>query len=213
MKIKSRGLGRKELVMDFRRYEISREGDDVVVSGTITEPVNWDFAIRMSPQDIPGMVRVAVSPRTFGLGARWVAHVFRSLFRWLTRSDRRQERPIEQAGQEPRTASTKAAARIPQPATPAASMPFRDSAVTPAEVPEGSATPGSPPARQVPEVVPAGVAAETPRLRLVHGAASPPTRTAAARARARPEGPPAEGEEPRTAAGAASATGRRGAHH
>ncbi len=71
MKISSRGLGRKELVMDFRRYEIRREGDDVVVAGTITEPVKWDFSIRMTPGDIPGMIRIAISPRTFGLGVRW----------------------------------------------------------------------------------------------------------------------------------------------
>jgi len=50
MRLRSRGLGRKELVMDFREYETIREGDEVVVVGTIRDPVNWDFSIRFCRQ-------------------------------------------------------------------------------------------------------------------------------------------------------------------
>ncbi len=71
MKIMSRGLGRRELIMDFRNYELRREGDELVVAGTITEPVTWDFSIRMEPSDIPGLLRVGFSSKTFGLGFRW----------------------------------------------------------------------------------------------------------------------------------------------
>lgn len=75
MKIKSKGLGRRELVMDFRDYELRREGDELVVEGTITEPVTWDFSIRMAPSDIPGMLHVGLSAKTFGLGLRWAKNL------------------------------------------------------------------------------------------------------------------------------------------
>ena len=66
MRLKSRGLGRKELVMDFREYTVTRDGDEVVVEGTIREPVHWDFSIRMCEDDLPGLARVALSPKTLG---------------------------------------------------------------------------------------------------------------------------------------------------
>jgi hypothetical protein len=75
MKLRSRGLGRRELVMDFREYDIVRDGDDVVVSGTIREPVTWDFTIRISGDDIPGMLRVGLHRQTLSLAARWILHI------------------------------------------------------------------------------------------------------------------------------------------
>lgn len=74
MKLRSRGLGRKELVMDFREYEVARDGDEVVVSGTIREPVNWDFTIRISGDDIPGMLRLGLHRHTLAMAVRWVFH-------------------------------------------------------------------------------------------------------------------------------------------
>ena len=59
MKLKSRGLGRKELVMDFREYTVRREGDEIVILGTIREPVHWDFSIRMCEDDLAGVAQVA----------------------------------------------------------------------------------------------------------------------------------------------------------
>ena len=58
MKLKSRGLGRKELVMDFREYTVRREGDEIVIMGTIHEPVHWDFSIRMCEDDLAGIAQV-----------------------------------------------------------------------------------------------------------------------------------------------------------
>ena len=75
MKLRSRGLGRRELLMDFREYDIARDGDEVVVSGTIREPVNWDFTIRFSGDDIPGMLRVGLHRHTLSLAARWILHM------------------------------------------------------------------------------------------------------------------------------------------
>ncbi len=77
MRLWSRGLGKRELEMDFMRYEISRDGDDVVLSGRITEPVNWDFWIRFDEDDVPGLVRVAKSPTIIGLVVRrWSGKLF-----------------------------------------------------------------------------------------------------------------------------------------
>jgi hypothetical protein len=60
--------------MDFREYEIARDGDEVVVSGTIREPVNWDFTIRISGDDIPGMLRLGLHRHTLAMAVRWVFH-------------------------------------------------------------------------------------------------------------------------------------------
>jgi hypothetical protein len=62
MRLRSRGLGRKELVMDFREYEVVQEGDELVVVGTIRDPVNWDFTIRVCEDDVPGLIHLALRP-------------------------------------------------------------------------------------------------------------------------------------------------------
>jgi hypothetical protein len=64
MRLRSKGLGRKELVMDFREYEIVREGEECVVVGVIRDPVNWDFTIRVSEDDVAGMARLILNPKT-----------------------------------------------------------------------------------------------------------------------------------------------------
>jgi hypothetical protein len=74
MRLKSRGLGRKELVMDFREYATIREGDEVFVVGMIRDPVNWDFTIRFCEDDIVGMTKLILRPAMLGL-------LLRSLFR------------------------------------------------------------------------------------------------------------------------------------
>ena len=74
MRLRSRGLGRKELVMDFREYEVVRNGDEVVIVGTIRDPVNWDFTIRFCEDDIPGMTRLVLRKPMLGL-------LLRSLFK------------------------------------------------------------------------------------------------------------------------------------
>ncbi len=63
MKMWSRGLGRTEIHMDFRCYEVSKDpnNNDVWVSGSITEPVNWEFRITITPEDIPGIIKLAFS--------------------------------------------------------------------------------------------------------------------------------------------------------
>ncbi|HVA73849.1 MAG TPA: hypothetical protein VNF71_04735 [Acidimicrobiales bacterium] len=58
--------------MDFREYEVTREGNDVIVTGTIREPVNWDFTIRMTGDDIPGMLRLGLHRHTLAMAAHWL---------------------------------------------------------------------------------------------------------------------------------------------
>lgn len=58
MRLKSKGLGRKELVMDFREYRVVPDGNEVRIEGTITDPVHWDFTIRMCQDDLPGLTKV-----------------------------------------------------------------------------------------------------------------------------------------------------------
>lgn len=70
MRLKSRGLGRKELVMDFREYTVRRDGKEIVIEGTIREPVHWDFSIRMCEDDLPGVAKLALSKSTIGLMLR-----------------------------------------------------------------------------------------------------------------------------------------------
>ena len=84
MRLKSRGLGRKELVMDFREYQVIREGDEVVVVGTIRDPVNWDFSIRMCEDDLAGLVHVAVKKPMLGI-------ILRSLFKRIRKHHWTQE--------------------------------------------------------------------------------------------------------------------------
>jgi hypothetical protein len=74
MRLKSRGLGRKELVMDFREYAVISEDDEAVIVGTIRDPVSWDFSIRVCEDDIVGMTKLILRPAMLRL-------LFRSLLR------------------------------------------------------------------------------------------------------------------------------------
>ncbi len=76
MKLWSRGLGTTELRMDFRYYKVSGDPDtgNVLVSGTITDPVNWEFRITMEPEDIPGFMKIFFNFSLIKLG---IKNVFR----------------------------------------------------------------------------------------------------------------------------------------
>jgi len=107
MRLKSRGLGRKELVMDFREYATIREDDEVVVVGTIRDPVNWDFTIRFCEDDIVGMTKLILRPAMLGL-------LLRSFFRPKKHHHWTQERPehIAEGKQRSLAAMEKAAERV-----------------------------------------------------------------------------------------------------
>ena len=91
MKLWSRGLGKQELIMDFMKYDIRREGQEVVISGRITDPVNWEFWIRFNEGDVPGLVRVAKNPSIVAMVSRYWC---RKLLFW--RRPAQSEEPAEE---------------------------------------------------------------------------------------------------------------------
>jgi len=92
MRLKSKGLGRKELVMDFREYTVVREGDELVVVGTIRDPISWDFTIRMCEDDLAGLVALGANRNTFGLIMRWLFGLTRWFFGWRPKHHWTQDR-------------------------------------------------------------------------------------------------------------------------
>jgi len=60
--------------MDFREYEIVRQGEEIIIVGTIRDPVNWDFTIRICEDDISGTALLL-------LRRPMLAMLFRGLFK------------------------------------------------------------------------------------------------------------------------------------
>ena len=96
MKLWSRGLGRQELKMDFMAYEVSKDGEEIVIAGRITDPVNWEFWIRFDEHDVPGLVRVATNRSVLGMV---LGHWFKKLnpFRGQHRAEEDQDQETQEA--------------------------------------------------------------------------------------------------------------------
>jgi hypothetical protein len=73
--MRSKGLGRKEMVMDFREYEVRREEDELVIVGVIRDPVAWDFSIRFCEDDYGAILGLILRK-----AALW--SILRALFRF-----------------------------------------------------------------------------------------------------------------------------------
>lgn len=74
MRLRSKGLGRKEMVMDFREYHVARENNELVIVGVIRDPVSWDFSIRFCEDDYPAIMRLVFNKNT-------ILAVLRAMFR------------------------------------------------------------------------------------------------------------------------------------
>ena len=65
MKVWSKGLGKIELILDFKTYYVESEKKEdeeyVYIKGVITDPVIWDFRITMTKEDIPGLLNIAIN--------------------------------------------------------------------------------------------------------------------------------------------------------
>jgi hypothetical protein len=63
----SSGLGSEDaaLVLDFRLADFTREGDTVYITGTVLEPVNWEFKLTITREDLPGILHVITTFPTF----------------------------------------------------------------------------------------------------------------------------------------------------
>ncbi|MCG3170088.1 MAG: hypothetical protein CALGDGBN_01625 [Pseudomonadales bacterium] len=75
MRLRSKGLGRREMVMDFREYEVRLVDRELVVVGVIREPVTWDFSIRFCEDDYTAILGLLL--RRASLRA-----LLRALFAW-----------------------------------------------------------------------------------------------------------------------------------
>jgi hypothetical protein len=94
--------------MDFREYEIVRDGDEIVVVGTIRDPVHWDFSIRICEDDVPGMTWLVLRKKMIWL-------LLRSFFRLRRRHHWSQERSehLAEGKRRRQSACEKAAERTP----------------------------------------------------------------------------------------------------
>lgn len=61
MRFWSKGLGERELVIDLSKGNLTTEEGKVLMRGTITEPVAWNYEITLFKEDVSGILRVALS--------------------------------------------------------------------------------------------------------------------------------------------------------
>ncbi|MEW6078886.1 MAG: hypothetical protein AB1724_13805 [Thermodesulfobacteriota bacterium] len=59
MKLWSRGLGKTEIYMDFRHYKTLKDPEtgNIMVIGSMQDPVNWEFKVILQPEDIGGIMK------------------------------------------------------------------------------------------------------------------------------------------------------------
>ena len=65
MKVWSQGLGRTELVFDFK--ECVRNGDEVYLMGETTKPTKWQLKVTVFENDTPALMKVALSKKMIRL--------------------------------------------------------------------------------------------------------------------------------------------------
>ena len=72
MKLWSRGLGKTEINMDLRYYKIVRDEETggVTIIGNMQSPVTWEFTIKLEPEDIAGIMQLAMNPPLWAFVAK-----------------------------------------------------------------------------------------------------------------------------------------------
>ncbi|MGC8464152.1 MAG: hypothetical protein ACP5P9_10860 [Acidimicrobiales bacterium] len=120
MKIRSRGLGRRELEMDLREFTVERDGTGVLLKGVTHAPITWETTVWVGPRDVGTILRMAAHLSMLRLGMAWV----------LRRPDvPADDRTGERMG------------RVPAAATPAAATPAAGAVVDgPATLGDSTAT-------------------------------------------------------------------------
>ena len=66
MRFWSKGLGERELVIDLSKGNLTLEEGKVFMRGNVVEPVNWNYEITLFPEDVRGILRVALSIQGIG---------------------------------------------------------------------------------------------------------------------------------------------------
>jgi hypothetical protein len=132
MKLWSRGLGKQQLKMDFMQYEITQEGEEIVIAGRIVEPVNWDFWIRFDENDVPGLIRVAKNRKLIRMVLRRYLRKIGRLFLFWRRKP--------QEALEPEKPTEQVKARVPErPQRVVAARPVASVSVSRSNTSEGDA--------------------------------------------------------------------------
>ncbi len=72
MKIRSRGLGRRELEMDLREFTVERDGTGVLMKGVTHAPITWETTVWMGPRDVGPVLRMGLHLAMLRLGLAWV---------------------------------------------------------------------------------------------------------------------------------------------
>ncbi len=72
MKLWSRGLGKTEINMDLRYYKLVKDAETggVTIIGNMQSPVTWEFTIKLEPEDIAGIVGLALNPPLWSFVAK-----------------------------------------------------------------------------------------------------------------------------------------------
>lgn len=63
--------------MDFFKSAVTREGDTVFVRGTVQQPVNWNFEVTLTGDDVVGLLRVICTTAVLRHFVRNIEGVFR----------------------------------------------------------------------------------------------------------------------------------------
>lgn len=74
MKIRSRGLGRRELEMDLREFTVERDGTGVLLKGVTHAPITWETTVWVGPRDVGTILRMAAHLAMLRLGLAWALH-------------------------------------------------------------------------------------------------------------------------------------------
>ena len=61
MRFWSKGLGERELEIDLSKGNLTLEEGKVFMRGIIVKPVNWNYEVTLFPEDVRGILRVALS--------------------------------------------------------------------------------------------------------------------------------------------------------
>ena len=72
MKIRSRGLGKRELEMNLREFTVERDGTGVLLKGVTHAPITWETTVWVGPRDVGPVLRMALHLAILRLGLGWV---------------------------------------------------------------------------------------------------------------------------------------------
>ena len=67
--------------MDFAKSNVTREEDTVFIRGIVQQPVNWNFEVTLTGDDVVGLLRVIFTTAVLRHFVRNIDGVFRFLWK------------------------------------------------------------------------------------------------------------------------------------